>query len=52
MNGRDIFPSLAVICGTCICLYALHLGYDGDLALGAVLALFAAEKLLKPKKIC
>lgn len=37
---------VTLACGTAISLYALSLGYDGYLALVAVVALFGGEKAL------
>ena len=34
-------------CGTGVSLYAMYLGYDGHLALVAVVALFGGEKMLE-----
>jgi len=47
-EDRKLISKLFTLgCGTVIALYALHLGYDGTLALYAVVGLFGGEKLLE-----
>jgi len=50
MNESDqklISKLFTLACGTGIAAYAMHLGYDGHLALVAVVALFGGEKMLE-----
>ena len=47
-NDRKLISKLFTLgCGTGVSLYAMYLGYDGHLALVAVVALFGGEKMLE-----